>query len=133
MLDSNWIKCEGVVDSENECDTVACRASDLGIELAYMSCGEIRTVTVQGIFNVCPMAATGYNQEQVIEFLLPGYIAVPVEYQTKNVVITISPDYDVSIIDEEDVIPNDVSVVEIEENAELDQVDEEVRSVLGIM
>lgn len=133
MLDNTWVKSEGVCDSENECDVVACRANDSGIELAYMSCGEVRTVTVQGIFDICPMPATGFTQEKVIEYLMPGCIAVPVFYESKAVVVVINADYEVSIIGDWNLGASGINIVEIEESSEPDDVDEEIREVLGIM
>ena len=134
MLEKEWVRSEGVTDSQNSFDAVCVKAADSGISIAYSVNGDVYIVDIKGVFDVSPMAATGYTQEQVQEFLQPGSIAVPVIVQNQAHVLTISYDYNLTIVDEMDVIAKGiVDVDNVEECVETDDLDETLKSLLGFM
>lgn len=135
MLGNEWVLTEGCTDLENNCERVAARAAaDEGITVAYIALNSCYQVTLKGVFDICPMAATGYTQEQVRESLPIGYVAVPIMVGTTALVLQIGPDYELNTIkDEEDVIAKGIvdidDVVEAEDPSEID---EDLRRILEV-
>lgn len=135
MVTDCWELCEGVTDLDNNFNGICVRQADTGIEVAYVSCDILREVTLAGTFDVCHMCETGYTEGQVAEFLPPGYIAIPVISRDSQLVLTIGPDYELSFVDEMDVVV-DSSIISVEstnEYTEFGETDERLRMLLGIL
>ena len=132
MVNYEWVLTEGVVDPENESMSIAAHADDIGIEIAYMACGILNSVRIAGVFDVCPMVATGFTQEQVQAELQPGYVAVPVTVNNKNIVLVISPDYDLQMFNA-GVLPAGIEIDGVKTFEDLEDVSEDVLSILNIM
>lgn len=134
MIGKDWVLTEGCTDLENNCDRVAARAADEGITVAYISLGFGYWVTIKGAFDICPMAATGYTQEQVREALPAGWVAVPIMVGTTALVLQIGPDYELSTIkDEMDVFAK--GIVDIDSVAEAESISdlpENLREILEV-
>lgn len=132
-MGNEWTICDGVTDSENTSDRVVCKVQDSSIELAYVNVGVITTLTLEGVFETCRMQETGHTAEQLKDILMPGCIAVPVYYGMTKVVLIIDADYNVSTLDEEDVVPKDVQAVDITEYDNYEDADETIRNALDVL
>lgn len=134
VLGKEWEKTEGVVDTENSYDVICARAVDCGISISYVINGELYIVDVSGIFDICPMTATGYTTEQIREMLPPGTIAVPIMLKGVSRVLTINSDYEMTVVDEEDVVANGIIDLDnVEECVDPDEADEDLVQMLGIV
>lgn len=136
MLENNWVLTEGVTDSENSSTAVCAKADDVGIQVGYIACDEVYVVTIKGIFDVCPMSATGSSQEEVISDLDPGMVAVPVVVNGKSTILTIDADYELDIKDGklDDLITSGVIDIDnVDECVDQDEMDEDLKNLLGIM
>lgn len=132
MLSSTWVKSDGITDVENEYDNIACRAHDLGMQVSYIVGGVLRTVVIQGVFDVCTLEEALHGDE-INNGLEAGYVAIPVVRHDGNFILLIGPDYELGSLTQGHEVPDDISIVEQEESADPDTADEELRNILEIM